>query len=337
MLSVGVALLPVLLFLAALLVMDSFKLVPLRSVLRAILAGCLAALGALYLNGWLVELFDLGPKPHSRYLAPMVEELLKCLYVVFLLQRRRVGFLVDAAILGFAVGAGFAVVENLDYLRSLRGEQLWLWIVRGLGPALLHGATTTVFAVLAKGVAERHPERGALSLLPGVAAAVALHSLFNHFLLPPLLSTGLLLAVLPVVVVAVFEKSESATREWLGAGFDLDVELLQLVLSSDFGHTRLGSYLHSLRSRFPGPVVADMFCLLRLELELSVRVKGVLMARELGLEVPVGEDVRARLAELRYLEKSIGKTGLLALKPLHVTNVRDLWHRHLLEEARTAG
>lgn len=337
MLNVGVALLPVLVFLGALLVMDSFKLVPLRSVLQAILAGGLAAFGALHLNDWLFALFGLSPTTHSRYVAPLVEELLKCLYVVFLLQRRRVGFLVDAAILGFAVGAGFAVVENLDYLRSLGGEQLWLWIVRGLGPGLLHGATSTVFAVLAKSVADLHPGRGALTLLPGFGAAVALHSLFNHFLLPPLLSTGLLLAVLPVVVVAVFEKSESATREWLGAGFDLDVELLQLVLSSDFGHTRLGSYLHSLRSRFPGPVVADMFCLLRLELELKVRVKGVLMARELGLQVPVGEDVRARLAELRYLEKSIGKTGLLALKPLHVTSVRDLWHRHLLEEARSAG
>jgi len=31
-----------------------------------------------------------------------------------------------------------------------------------------------------------------------------------------------------------------------------------------------------------------------------------------------------------YLQRSIGPTGLLALKPLQVTGYRDRWHRHLL-------
>ena len=56
--------------------------------------------------------------------------------------------------------------------------------------------------------------------------------------------------------------------------------------------TRFGSYLRELRQRFPGPVVADMFCLLRLELELSVQAKALLMAREAGLEVADDDDLR---------------------------------------------
>ena len=60
----------------------------------------------------------------------------------------------------------------------------------------------------------------------------------------------------------------------MSGGLDLDVELLRLVLSDDFGHTRLGAYLQELRSRFPGPVVADMFCLMRLELELGIRARA---------------------------------------------------------------
>ena len=76
----------------------------------------------------------------------------------------------------------------------------------------------------------------------------------------------------------------------MSGGLDLDVELLRLVLSEDFGQTRLGAYLDELRSRFPGPVVADMFCLMRLELELGIRAKGMLMAREAGLDVPLDEE-----------------------------------------------
>ena len=44
---------------------------------------------------------------------------MKAAFIVVLIARRRVGFLVDAAVQGFAVGAGFAVVENIEYLRTL--------------------------------------------------------------------------------------------------------------------------------------------------------------------------------------------------------------------------
>ena len=83
--------------------------------------------------------------------------------------------------------------------------------------------------------------------------------------------------------MSVFERSERATREWVGAGLDLDVELLQLVLSEHFQFTRFGDYLQRAARTFHGPVVADMFCLLRLELELSVQAKAMLLAREAGL------------------------------------------------------
>jgi hypothetical protein len=80
-----------------------------------------------------------------------------------------------------------------------------------------------------------------------------------------------------------------------------------------------------------------MFCLLQLDLELSIRVKGMLMARDAGLEVPVDDRIRARLSERTYLEKAIGRTGLMALRPLQVTGDRDQWHRYLLKQARSVS
>ena len=79
-----------------------------------------------------------------------------------------------------------------------------------------------------------------------------------------------------------------------------------------------------------------MFCLLRLELELSVQAKARLLAREAGLELADDGDLRAALDEIAALNRSIGATGRLALKPLQVTTHRDAWHRHLLRQARRA-
>jgi hypothetical protein len=313
--------------------MDSFKLLSRRSVLQAIVAGGIAALVGARLHGALSDAWLLPPVALSRYVAPLTEELLKAVWLVWLIRRQRVGFLVDAAILGFAVGTGFALVENVEYLRAIAEPRMFLWIVRGFGTAVLHGATTAIMALVSKSLADRHPEGRLAVFVPGVLLAAGLHSLFNHFVLPPLAQTGLLLVALPVVVLFVFERSEQSTRHWLGVGLDDELELLESILSGEVLATRIGAYLRSLKARFPGEAVADMLCLLRIHLELSIRAKGLLLARESGFALPVGEDARAKLKELRYLEGAIGRTGLLAVKPILRRSSRDLWQIYKLEEA----
>lgn len=334
MVNLTAALAPVLSLLALLIVMDSFKLVPIRFVLQAIGAGALAALAALLVNARLIDGVGVPLPLVTRAIAPVVEELLKLLFVVYAIRYRKVGFPVDAAIVGFAVGTGFALIENAYYLIALPTAGPLLWLVRGFGAAILHGAATGIAAILAQTLASRRSGQGLRVFVPGALAAIATHALYNQFVLPPVVATLVLMAALPPLVLVTFERSERATREWMGDGLDLDVELLRLVLSEDFGHTRLGAYLQELRSRFPGPVVADMFCLMRLELELGIRAKGMLMAREAGLDLPLDDELIAGLAEVRYLEKAIGPTGLMALTPLQVSSDRDAWHKFLLQEQK---
>ena len=338
MINVALALVPVVAFLVLLWFMDSFRLVRPVSVASAILYGAGVAVAVLWLHQWLIQVHHVPAGALSRYIAPLTEETAKALFVGILIATARVGFLVDAAVLGFAVGTGFALFENVTYLRSLTDATVVVWVVRGLGTAMLQGATTAIFAMLAKTHADQRRGRSeaqlALAFLPGWAAAMAIHSIYNHRFLPPVAQALLLLVVLPLLVLWVYARSERSTREWVGAGLDLDVELLSLVTSEVFAVTQFGRYLQELRARMPGPVVADMFCLLRLELELSVQAKAMLLARQNGLEVPVDDDLAASLEERRYLQQSIGTLGLLALKPLQVTSYRDTWHRHLLQQRR---
>lgn len=331
---IAAALTPVLLFLGLLVFLDSFKLVAPPAIWRALAAGAIAAALCLPINGWLVADVVVPPPFISRYVAPLLEESVKVALVAALVWRRA-GFLVDAAILGFAIGTGFALVENVHYLWTMQSSSVMLWMVRGFGTAVLHGATAGVAAILTQRAVERGEPvwRG---LLAGWAVAVAVHSGFNHFLLPPVVATLVLLVSLPPLVLYVFERSERATRTWVHEGMDLDLESLNALLSSDFGASRAGAYLRQLQARFAGPVVADMFCLLRLDLELAIRAKALLMARDAGVEVPIDASLAARLEERRYLRASIGRTGLLALRPLQAATPRQDWHEILLKgsEAR---
>ena len=324
-----VGLLPVSCFLAALLYLDSYKLVSLRAVIGVVAVGAAVAGASYLLNVQLLAAFPIDFALFTRYVSPLSEELLKALVIVALIRTHRIGFLVDAAIAGFAVGTGFAVVENLYYLNTRPDASMGVWIVRGFGTAIMHGGATAIFAVMGLAMVEKSKSMAA-ALVPGFIVAVVFHSIFNHFFLSPFISAIGVAIALPLLLGAVFTRSEAALGQWLGKGFDADSEMLDLINSGAFSNSPIGRYLHELKEKFEGPVVADLLCYLRLYTELALRAKGVLMMRETGFEVPIDEATREKFAELRYLEKSIGRTGRLAIQPMLHMSHKELWQLYMI-------
>jgi len=332
--GIVVSVLPVFLFLGALVVIDSYKLVALRSVLFAVAAGAAAGFASYGVNVWLRPALDMELSTYSRYVAPFAEETLKAAYIVYLMSRSRVGFVVDAAIFGFGIGTGFALLENLYYLTVNPDASIWTWFVRGFGTAVMHGGATAILAMVARTLHNRSDRFRWSLMLPGLLVAVVLHSFYNHFLLQPLIATGLIVLVFPYLSMAIFQQSERDTRSWLGDGFDTDQELLKAVRSGQVAATPVGKYLSTLRRSFPPEAIVDMMCLLRMRAELGIRAKGVLMAREAGFEAEPDPTLPSKFEELRYLEGSIGKTGMRALQPFVYSTTQDLWQLNMLDEAQ---
>ena len=330
-LRASVGLLPVVLFLAAMRLFDSYKLVQLRVTLGVIAAGALAAGVSYLVSSAVLGNVAIEFKLYSRYVAPLIEELLKAAIVVWLIRRHRVAFLVDAAICGFAVGAGFAMVENVYFLRMLPDAPLGTWIVRGFGTAIMHGGATALFGILGLILSERSGRTTLLSLVPGWLLAALLHSAYNHFFFSPMLATVGILMILPPLVLLVFDRSEASLEQWLEGGFDADTELLELINSGTLSDSKVGHYLESLKAHFDGPVVADLLCYLRIRTELALRAKGILMMRESGFESAPDESTRESFAEMEYLESSIGRTGLLAIKPFLRMSRKDLWQLYQIK------
>jgi len=327
---------PVALFLAALWALDSYKLIRPALLARAVAAGFAVAIvsygfAKLFLGAEIVSATSL-----SRYVAPAYEEIFKALVVVWAIRTKRVGFMVDAAILGFAVGTGFATVENIYYLVVVQESNLALWGVRGFGTAILHGSMAAIVGIVAQALGESRGQGSLRAIVPGLALAVVVHSAYNHVVLAPLASTALLLFTIPPLLMFVFQRSEKVLRGWLDVGFGSDVELLGMLRSGEIASTRIGQYLRSLRGRFPGEVLADMLCFLQLHVELSIKAKGLLLLQEAGLEPAADPQIGERLRELAILQKSIGTTGRLALAPLVNTGSREIWQLRLLESHAAA-
>src|SRR5215475_5682485 len=170
------ALLPVLSFLAALRVLDSYKLVSFNKLAAALATGAAAAGLSFANNRDIFQEFPAYQDQFARFGATVVEELAKRVFGIFLIVTARVAFMVDSAICGFAVGAGFALVENVFYLQLLEGRGFGIWLLRGFGTAVMHGGVAAIGAVVAVYLSESRQWRGARQFAPALLAAMALHS-----------------------------------------------------------------------------------------------------------------------------------------------------------------
>jgi len=327
-----VSLIPVFLFLIMLIYLDSLKLVH-STLLMICLAWGLVSSGISYfLNTWLMHHLVVSSYTYSDFIAPVVEEILKCGMLWLLIKKNKIGFMIDGAIYGFSIGAAFSFAENIFYLFHYAGDyhNIMLWVTRGFGTAIMHGGTIAIFGIICMSALNRQSNM-ATAIGSGLLAAILIHAIFNMFMVSPLVSTVIIVLLVPLSIIFIFNLNEKSIRKWLELEFDSEVSTLRMIRKGKFSQTKTGSYLVSLKEHFAGAVVLDMYCYISLYLELSLKAKSMMMLKENDLEIPSDPDLPMKLLELKALKKSIGRAGYLAIAPVLPMNRKDLWKLSLLE------
>jgi RsiW-degrading membrane proteinase PrsW (M82 family) len=116
-----------------------------------------------------------------RYVAPITEEFIKAALLVYLVRRRSFHYFVDGAIYGFAIGIGFAVVENFGYITNTASSALSIAAGRTLSTNLVHATASSIIGVtLGLGRFQKDVTRRALFFVSGMLIAIAAHSGFNN-------------------------------------------------------------------------------------------------------------------------------------------------------------
>src|SRR4029450_4240219 len=191
----AVALVPVLVMLVLFIWLDVFKLMTMWETIGLLLLGALTAGAAYPVSGTFLDALPLGFSNYSRFVAPWIEEFIKGLAIVGLFWFHPLGHKLAAVISGFPIGAGFSVVENILYLTRFPELTANVWMVRGLGTAIMHGTTCAVLAATAHEFAEREPpdpvpdfNSTPLWFAPGLLIAAPIHPAFNQFPDKPLLA-----------------------------------------------------------------------------------------------------------------------------------------------------
>jgi RsiW-degrading membrane proteinase PrsW (M82 family) len=335
----AVAIAPVLILLLAFDRLDVFNLIRFRTIAALTGVGALLAAVSYAANLSVMDAFPIGFTAHTRYVSPVIEELMKAAPLVFLFARNRLGFKLDAAIAGFAVGAGFSVFENLWYLREFAGANLSAWLVRGFGTAIMHGGATALFGVIAHEMAEKQMETrtaryrfNPLLFAPGLAVAILMHAGFNHFPNQPVLAAALTLFLTPATLFLTLARSERATHEWLKEDLAFHRQALDDIRAGRFEESEAGRAIHRLTDRFAGWAARDAFAFVELKTELVLRAEELILARQHDEAADVDEEDADKFARLDALRKKLGAPAIAAISPYLGFSRNDLWELARLRE-----
>lgn len=177
---------PVIAFLA-IRALDLFGTSKWDTVITCALWGLFGAFGIAYIvnNQALQLLVDLGLTNSEgyqtivRFVAPIIEEVLKAVILIYIFRRPSFRYFVDGAIYGFSVGIGFAVMENYFYIANSGTAALSLAVSRVLSTSLMHAMASGVVGI---SLGRLRRQQGGSVILPlaGIALAILAHILYNN-------------------------------------------------------------------------------------------------------------------------------------------------------------
>jgi RsiW-degrading membrane proteinase PrsW (M82 family) len=328
----AIAVVPVLILLSAFVWLETFKLMSFGEILLLLTLGGISAIVIYPVSGRLIDTLPIGFSGYSRFVAPWLEEASKAVVMIGLFRFNRIGYKLDAVISGFAIGAGFSVVENIIYLTIFPEYGTGTWLVRGLGTAVMHGTTLAILAAIAHELAERETREAAGNFdfrlwwfVPGYFAAVAIHIVFNQFPDRPMLAMMGAIIVAPIAVLAIFHGGTAEAERWLNSEYAEHKAQLEVLRAGSWPDSPPGRKIGALADRL-GPEAAK-----RVRRYWELQAWLVVEAEETLLEQAAGDvsidksEIRAAFAELDGLKRALGKSSVAALKPLLPFSRNDYW------------
>ena len=338
LLNWSLALVPVLMMLAMFVWLDVFKLMTLWELLGLLLLGGATGVLAYPISGVFIDQLPIGYSGYSRFAAPWIEEIIKALALVLLFAFNRIGFKLDAVISGFAIGAGFSVVENIIYLTRFPDLEPSTWMVRGLGTAVMHGTTVAIVAAVAHEFAERETREAAsdygfnpLWYVPGLVIAGLIHMGFNQFPERPMVAMIATLAIAPFLIMALFKFGALEAQDWLAKESALHKGALSAWRSGGYPDDESGRRIAALVARSDpaiGKAIRD-YC---------EQMTALVLAAETALHNQASDDDRveidaqATFARVEAARGAMGRTTFAALKPLLPFSRNDYWEVSELKE-----
>ena len=266
-------------------------------------------------------------------IAPIVEEILKSLVLVYYIRKPDFTYFVDGAIYGFASGIGFSVFENYYYLY---GEEaaLIMTIGRVLSTCLMHGTTSALVGIsLGRFRFQRRAGR-TLSLIGGLAVAMAFHMAFNSVVKATEELGLLLLAIAAIIGFAGVGAVWFAIRQGLREEKAWIEEKLSMAVGVTAGESAvvqrledLQGVLEPLAQRFGPERTRQVEEFLVKQAQLGIKRKALEKLTDERLRHETQVQIERLRVEIDAARQIVGVYSMIYLRSIFPQETSPLWGR----------
>lgn len=255
-----------------------------------------------------------------RFWAPIVEEILKSLIVIYLVFRADFNYIVDGAIYGFGVGIGFAVIENIQYMNSKIEIALLVAVARVFSTNLVHATGSGVIgAALANWRGDKSKRAPAFVVL-GYAFAIFFHALFNS-----MVSEGVAILVAVVygmlgvgLMYYVIRHGMNVQKDWvsqkLGMIDRITEEERKLVQNAE----TIEEALEPIAKRFGLDKVKLVRSLLYKQAEIGIKRKILDTETNANRKAELKQIIEDLSREVKILRKQIGVYSMMMVREVYL-------------------
>ncbi len=183
-----------------------------RGVILSMMIGVSCCLFVSELNSILLDHFHGDVFYVTTTITPITEEIVKALPILYL----AIVFTDDRSTLisnAFAVGVGFALLENMIVLLQSVRDVTVLWaLVRGFGSGMVHGICTVMVGYGISYIKKRRKLFwcGTFALL---SAAITYHAVYNLLVQSKYQNAGIILPVLTYIPLILFLRSYALNKK----------------------------------------------------------------------------------------------------------------------------
>ena len=173
-----------------------------RRFLIALAVGMISCLLSAYITGFVQFLTDTTPEKMSAFYAPIFEEIMKLMPLLFYLfvWSPKTSAMFSAAL---GLGLGFATFENCCYILSYGAADLSYVMIRGMAVGIMHlvCALALVFGLTS---ARRFRVLSLPAVIGSVSLSMVFHGLYNMLVSKPGLSSVFGYAMPVITAVAIY-------------------------------------------------------------------------------------------------------------------------------------
>jgi len=317
-----------LLFLLALREFDLFQTGQIKFNIATLIWGLFAYEVAARINPFVVKAGWVTWDQVIRITAPIVEELLKSLILIYLIQRADFNYVVDGALYGFGAGIGFAIIENFEYVIGNPSIALSLALQRVFSTNLVHA---TASGLIGTALAYRRGDsswRGWAAAIGGYLVSILIHMAFNI-----MVNSGVFLVVAIIFGVTgmaliwyVIKRGLNVQKEWVAEKLNMTDRVTRQESKVVSHIETLNEILSPVEKRFGAPMASLVRNLIYKQAEMGIKRKLLDTAANDSKKSEIKKIIEDLSKEMNDLRKQIGPYCMMMVRSVYLDQDIQVWN-----------